>query len=138
MIKNIFLFLAGFGALLSFPNLHATVAAHMDIAVKFDRSAYDLKYDGRSFWYRDSMVTYTIKAKTCNRQKLAKFDKKFQTLLQNYKSAPPAPKTPYDIELIHKTQKISVSRGSALGTWLREVPQKMMYFNAEAQTSCKR
>jgi hypothetical protein len=121
------------------PLSHAsTAAAKWDIAVKFDNSFYNLRYDGKSFTYRESPVVYTFAVKSCNRAQVDRMAARYQALLKKYHSAPARSQTKYDVHLDARGKKLSIARGSPLGTWLRTLPQKMMYFNAEARTSCRR
>jgi hypothetical protein len=125
-------------ALIAFSSSLAEAApAKMDLAVKFDHSFYDLKYDGSTFSYKDQIQNYAIKTKACNRAKLSRLSAEFHSLLKAYETKP-FKKTKFDVELISQRKSLHIARGSALGTWLRDIPAKMPYFNAEANVTCKR
>jgi hypothetical protein len=120
------------------PYVATAATPKWDITVKFDNSFYDVRYDGSSFVYRESPVVYNFKVKSCNRAQVDRMVATYQALLKKYGSEPARTRTKYDIHLDASGKKLSVARGSPLGTWLRTLPKKMMYFNAEAQTSCRR
>ena len=108
------------------------------VKVKFDRSFYNLEFSRDLFKYNEGARTYSVKIKDCNRPKVSQVENTYKSLLKEYSSQPPRQKTKYDLELSENGKKIEVARGSDLGTWLREMPKKIMYINAEAQASCKR
>lgn len=108
------------------------------LQVKFDQSFYALELSRDFFKYSEGSRVYGIKIKDCNRPKLSQIETTYKSLLNEYSHQPPRQKTKYDVELLENKKKFEVARGSELGQWLREVPKKIMYINAEAQTSCKR
>lgn len=108
------------------------------IKVKFDQSFYSLDFSSDLFRYDEATRTYRIKIKNCNRSKVYQIEKTYKSLLADHLSQPPRVKTKYDVEVADKKKKIQVPRGSHFGTWLRDMPKKIMYINAETQVSCTR
>lgn len=107
------------------------------VKVKFDQSFYSLEFGHDLFKYNESTRTYGIKITDCNRPRLSQVENTYKSLLKDYLNQPPRQKTKYDLELLVNGKKMEVARGSNFGNWLREMPKKIMYINAEAQTSCK-
>lgn len=108
------------------------------VKVKFDQSFYVLEFHSDLFVYNEATRTYRIRINDCNRPKISQIEKTYRSLLADHLSQPPRVKTKYDVEVADKGKKIQVPRGSYLGTWLRDMPKKIMYINAETQVSCKR
>lgn len=108
------------------------------VKVKFDKSFYNLKFSRDLFKYSEGARTYSLKIKDCNRSKVRQVEDTYNSLLKDYTNQVPRQKTKYDVELLANGKKIDIARGSDFGTWLREMPKKIMYINAEAQASCRR
>lgn len=108
------------------------------VKVKFDESFYNLEFSRDLFKYNEGTRTYSVKIKDCNRSKVSQVEKTYKSMLKDYSNQAPRQKTKYDVELSANGKKIEIARGSDFGTWLREMPKKIMYINAEAQASCKR
>jgi hypothetical protein len=121
-----------------FASRASSAAQDVKIAVKFDQSFYDLELTDKHFLFREGSITYRSKVMTCNRSALSKKRDEFNSLSKNYFSSP-TEKSEFDVQFTDRDGKaFSVARGSTFGTWLRELPKTMMYFNAEVKASCKR
>ena len=115
--------------------------APVNIEVKFDHTFYGLKYNSDLLTYREGPRTYSVKIKACNKAKVSSLIKKYQSLSQKYvtQKIPEKSNPNYDVLVTTgEGKKLQVSRGSQFGTWLRDLPKKIMYFDAEARLSCKR
>lgn len=133
LFVSIFIFFQSAGAFAS------TTPQEINIAVKFDHSFYELKFDGGVLTYKEGPQHYSMKLRDCNRSKVGRITKRYQVLAKKYMSQKPQPKTKFDVEVTSSDgKKLEVARGSSFGTWLRDMPKKIMYYNAESQASCKR
>ncbi len=118
--------------------LAANSVRDLKIAVKFDQSFYNLELTDNLFSFREGPTTFRAKAMPCNRAVLSKKRDEYNALLTTY-SSPPTGKSEFDVQVTDRDGKaLSVARGSKFGTWLRDLPKTMMYFNAEVKSSCKR
>ena len=135
-MRLIFQFLVLFASLMASA---ANETPTVDISVKFDRSFFKLKYDGTALSYSEETRQFKINVRSCNRSRLEKIPAHYNALLKKFKNQkPPLQKTKYDVEVTDSLgRKIQIARGSALGTWLRELPKKIMYDDAEARVACK-
>ena len=116
----------------------ANSSRELNIAVKFDQSFYNLELTDSFFSFREGPTTFRAKAKPCNRAVLAKKRDEYNSLLTTY-SSPTTGKSEFDVQVTDRDGKVlSVARGSKFGSWLRDLPKTMMYFNAEVKASCKR
>ena len=119
--------------------LASTTPQTINIAVKFDHFFYELKFDGGVLTYKEGPQHYFIKLTDCNRSKVSRIAGSYLVLAKKYRNQKVQKKTKFDVEVTSPDgKKWEIARGSPLGTWLRDMPKKMMYYNAELQASCRR
>lgn len=108
------------------------------VAVKFDRSFYELGSDDKVLSYRQSGNDVWIKIQKCNQATVKKITDRYQTLWAEHQKQSGRPPTDYDVEVLTAGQTTRVARGSRFGNWLRALPKKIMAYDLEAQVACKR
>ena len=114
-------------------------APDINISVKFDHSFYQLELDKEVFAYREGPISYRTKIADCNKAKATKLADQYRKLYDSYPKSEERKNSKFDVELVGKDSKIMrVARGTEFGTYLRNLPKEMMYFNAEVKTACKR
>lgn len=136
-IRTFVLFLV---ILISHPSAFSAPKAHdFNIKVKFDRTFYSLTYDARAFTYKEGPNVFSIPIKECNKALVNKITNRYESLLSEYTNQKKQFPTTFDVKLIGVGgNTLQITRGSMFGTWLRELPKKIMYHKAEAQVICKR
>jgi hypothetical protein len=122
------------------PTAHSAVPnGDLDVSVKFDRSFYQLKSKSGMITYKEGGLIYQIKIQDCNRAVIAKIADRYWSLSSTQEASEVRPKQSVDINVTSGDgKKQQVARGSAFGTWLRELPRNVMYLSAEARVLCKR
>lgn len=137
MVRTFVLFL---GILISFNSVFAAPNAHdFDIKIKFDRTFYSLRYDTKVLVYKEGPNVFSIPVKECNKSLVNKITSRYESLLSEYTNQKKQPVTSFDVKLIKfDGATLNIARGSTFGTWLRELPKKIMYQKAEAQVVCKK
>ncbi len=124
--------------LVSFNSVYAR-AKDININVKFDQTFYSVNHNSKFFVYKEGPNTFSIPIKKCNKVVVGKIINQYESLLANYKNQKKDPQTAFDVTLLQVGgETLYVSRGSALGSWLRDFPKQIMYQAAEAQVLCKK
>lgn len=109
------------------------------VVVKFDQTFYRMEFLKDSFSYTEGAISYRAKVAECNRSVVAKIPDEYLALYRNNLKTAQIAKSEFDVEVVDGNGKtFRVARGSKFGTWLRDLPKTMMYFNAEVKASCKR
>ncbi len=119
--------------------MSAAQTKDVKVAVKFDQTFYRMEFLKDSFSYSEGAINYRAKVAECNRSVVAKIPDEYLALYKNNLKTVQTANSEFDVEVVDGNGKsFGVARGSKFGTWLRDLPKTMMYFNAEVKASCKR
>jgi len=102
--------------------------------VTYDRRAFRLEVDAKSFTYREAGRTYAIP-----RPKCAVFQEVERPWRELASVVPNERASDYDVVVENERGKRTyIARGARLGTWLRDLPKTLPYLDARARVACRR
>lgn len=111
----------------------------IEVKVKFDQTFYSLKSNSKTLVYKEGPNEFSISIKSCNRSLVNSITEKYNALFLENSNKKNQLISKYDVKLIHPSGDIvQVARGDSFGTWLRDLPKKIMYYKAEAVAKCRR
>ena len=111
--------------------------AEVDIDVRFDRTSYKLKLNGKEFVFQDGALRFNTKVAACNRAKFEPIARSYASFGDEMAKQPAREETDYDVQVTNRTKTTHIPRGGAYGTWLRDLPKRVPYLNAEAIIACR-
>lgn len=120
----------------------AAISSDYQLHVKFDHTVYSLRRQGTAWEYRDGLQRYRLTEKRCNQAALRGFQSEMARLLEGAKASTSTLRgeesANYDVILKQGSAETRVARGSALGTYLRKLPTRLFYLQAQTRMQCKK
>jgi hypothetical protein len=135
------------------PKVSSEPKSDFDALVSFDRENYQLSLTGARLQFKNENSSYRLLRRKCNQ---GVFDRialgylrqmayprkthasESRTIQSTNNGTKNSHETEYNVSIAEVGQPLLyITRGSASGSWLRDLPHKIMFLVAEAEVACR-
>jgi hypothetical protein len=108
----------------------------LNVTVSYDNVRYTVQSANGFLYYKQDSANLRFPLKSCSKSVTEPLISQIKASLTEKQTDKPSPAD--DVKITSGQTTRTLARGSALGTWLRDVPRRTAYWYAESQVACRK